>query len=405
MDNKKDANKFKIGIYFSATPQDGGGYQQKINILNILKDKTQDYNFLLVSSNSDINNFYQNYFKIFNPYRFQLAINFIRLFKKINGLYIFFERLTFFIYSRKIKKQCDLIFFLGPNEICYKLKIPYIFTVNDLMHKYYPQFPEVSRNGESERRDIMYSNGFENSSAIVCESNIGKEDVIKFYNINPEKIFVFPFLPPHYLIKEHSDEEIHQIIIKYRLPKKFIFYPANFWFHKNHVLIINALSILKSKGILLNVVFTGSIMDEGKQDNNYSQVIDLADKLNVLNQVFYLGRIPDEDISLLYKLSLALVMPTFFGPTNIPYIEAFYLDCPVITSKLRGIKEQVGDAAILIDPEDPGELVSAILQLDDENVRRNLIENGHKVLNSWTKKDYSDKIDNLFQYCMSHIEN
>jgi len=203
--------------------------------------------------------------------------------------------------------------------------------------------------------------------------------------------------------KQYTETETNQIILKYKLPNKYIFYPANFWFHKNHILIINAISLLRLQDIILDVVFTGSIFDGNNPHNCYNELMKLAERLNVSNQIHYLGRIPDEHISLLYKQSIALVMPTFFGPTNIPYLEAFYLDCPVITSNLRGIIDQVGNAAILIDPNCPNDLVNAILQLDNQILKRKLIENGHMILNNWTKTDYSNKMDHLLEFCRLKI--
>ena len=64
----------------------------------------------------------------------------------------------------------------------------------------------------------------------------------------------------------------------------------------------------------------------------------------------YLGYVPDEDMSGLYAGAVALVMPTFFGPTNIPVVEAWTFGCPVLTSDIRRIREQAGNAAVLVDP-------------------------------------------------------
>lgn len=392
----------RIGIYFSSFPDHGGGYQQKINVLEILKEKNTQDSFVLLTYNKDIQDSYQRFFRVVNVHLYETALGLIKAFKKNSGLYNFFEVLVLSAYSRRLKRECDLIFFLGPSDICYKLKIPYIFTVNDLMHKYYPHFPEVSSNGELDRRESMYRNGFANSLAIVCESETGKDDVISFYGSIPEKIFVFPFLPPHYLKKQFSLPEIERVKNRYKLPEKYIFYPANFWHHKNHQLIVKGLSLLKKEqGIRIDAVFIGSIMEEKAPQNCYQVTMDLARHLNVLDQVHYLGRISNDEISVLYRKACALVMPTFFGPSNIPYLEAFYLDCPVITSDLRGIKDQVDGAAILINPNYPEDLATAILQLKNPDLVRNLIDNGHIILNKWTKSDYSKRMDCLFEYCRS----
>jgi glycosyltransferase involved in cell wall biosynthesis len=70
-------------------------------------------------------------------------------------------------------------------------------------------------------------------------------------------------------------------------------------------------------------------------------------------------------------------MPTFFGPTNIPYLEAFQLGCPVVASDLPGIREQVGDAALLVDPRDSRAIADAMQKLwEDEALRARLVAAG-----------------------------
>jgi glycosyltransferase involved in cell wall biosynthesis len=79
----------------------------------------------------------------------------------------------------------------------------------------------------------------------------------------------------------------------------------------------------------------------------------------------------------LYKNAFALVFPTFFGPDNLPPLEAFALQCPVIASKVPGSTEQLGDAAILFDPKNPEEIANSILSVYlNPGVKQQLIEKG-----------------------------
>ena len=72
---------------------------------------------------------------------------------------------------------------------------------------------------------------------------------------------------------------------------------------------------------------------------------------------------PMNDMSALYAEAAGLVMPTFFGPTNIPVLEAFALGCPVVTSDIRGIREQTDGAAILVDPRSPEAIADGLRRL------------------------------------------
>jgi glycosyltransferase involved in cell wall biosynthesis len=117
--------------------------------------------------------------------------------------------------------------------------------------------------------------------------------------------------------------------------------------------------------------------------------MEAARRLGVHDQVRYLGFIPDHDMSALYREAVGLVMPTFFGPTNIPVLEAFALGCPVVTSDIRGIREQTNGGAILVNPRDPEAIADGLRRLltaTDE--RRVLIRRARDVMSRYTADDY-----------------
>ena len=110
------------------------------------------------------------------------------------------------------------------------------------------------------------------------------------------------------------------------------------------------------------MVFCGTYADYFRA-LNFIELRKLANQLGIAEHVFYLGMVPDEDMASLYTLSAGLVMPTFFGPTNLPPLEAWHYGRPVITSDIRGIREQIGDAGLLADPKSPPQLARAMLEL------------------------------------------
>lgn len=412
----------KIGVFYSSEPSSGGAYQYQTTFLEILK-KRKDDDIVIITSNKQIIHKYCNELQILDLSAYSRLLKPIKLIllllrkirnnkkdpltdknmvenQKIDNVkkISIKERIYYRLYHLLLAiTRIKLIIYPGPFDISFKLNIPYVFTVYDLQHRIQPEFPEVSINGVFEEREYLYSSALPNAVAVIADSQVGKEDIVNLYHITPDKIFVFPYLPPTYLNNNITLNKLNDIKSKYNLPDSYIFYPANFWHHKNHQLIIKAIAILKEKDVLIHAVFVGSKMDKW---DGFKKAMDLARDLNVIDQVHYLGYVENEEMSALYKLSIGLVMPTFFGPSNIPYLEAFYLDCPVITSDIRGIREQVKDAAILVDPTSHEELANAIVKLpNDEELRNGLIKNGHKVLDSWTYNDFSNELNRLLDYC------
>jgi glycosyltransferase involved in cell wall biosynthesis len=272
----------------------------------------------------------------------------------------------------------------SPSAKSFLTGIPYITPIHDLQHRINPDFSKECGIEVLQERAYRYKNITKTAQIMFVDSQIGKEDVENFYNVSSDRLLILPTLAQmnHLALKHTTCEDV---LKKYGLKANYLFYPAQLWMHKNHRLIVKALDLLKSKcKITLTAVFTGS--KQGEYDN----IVALASRLGVLNQIGFLGYVPDEDMRGLYQAALALVMPTYLGPTNVPVYEAWSAGCPVITSDIRGIREQVGNAGLLVDPDSPTQLADAIYALiHDKQLKKNLISNGYEKLNTYTEKDYA----------------
>ena len=276
--------------------------------------------------------------------------------------------------------QIDLTLSLEPNF--YTLEYPYITTVWDLQHKLQSYFPEVSADGEWDRREEFYTKMLGRAACVMTGTETGKAEIEKFYQVPAERIKVIPFFTPQFALT--TDRIARNAIAKYALPDRYLFYPAQFWPHKNHIGLLLAIKCLKEKyNLEFSLVLVGA--DKGAK----SHVIDMVKELDLSNQVYLLDFVPQADMAPLYHHAFALVFVTFFGPDNFPPLEAMALGCPVIASNVSGAKEQLADAAILVDPTQPEAIALAIKSLaEDPILRHNLIESGLKRANQWTAKDY-----------------
>jgi glycosyltransferase involved in cell wall biosynthesis len=91
-------------------------------------------------------------------------------------------------------------------------------------------------------------------------------------------------------------------------------------------------------------------------------------------------------------------MPTFFGPTNIPVLEAWALGCPVLTSDIRGIREQVQNAAVLADPRSVESIAEGISRLwNDKPLAEDLVRRGRQRLSAYTPADYRQRLIEILE--------
>ena len=264
------------------------------------------------------------------------------------------------------------------------LGIPTIVPIFDLMHRYHPEIPEL--NEKFKEREILYTYECEHATRILVDSEVGKQHVLECYGDGTSelgnKIRILPFIPSDYIYEAEDIEEL-----PYSIFPKYIFYPAQFWTHKNHTRLLQAIQKLKEKGIIINLVLVGS------EQNNEQTVENMIEQYGIQDQVKILGYVNNLEMVYLYKHARALVMPTLLGPTNIPQLEAFVLHCPVATSRIYAIPEQVGDAALLFDPLNVEEIAHCIerLWVDDE-LCQELINKGQKKAEAWGQQEFADTL-------------
>jgi len=299
----------------------------------------------------------------------------------------------------------DLMLYPTSNAISFEVGIPYIVAIHDLQHRLQPKFPEVSANGEWEAREYDLGNCITSATIVLVDSEVGKEDVLRFYGdrgIAEDEVMVLPFLPAPY-ISDASDLEVRRVLAAYGLERGYLFYPAQFWPHKNHVRIVEALALLRGQGLDVRLVLSGSHSGE-LREATFVAVKHKAAETGVGDLVRYLGRVPDEDMSALYLGSAGLIMPTFFGPTNIPPLEAFSLGRPVITSDIRGIREQMDGAALLIDPRSAESISAGIRRLLTEpGLADVLVTRGRERLTSFSRSDYLERLRSIIETARTRV--
>lgn len=268
------------------------------------------------------------------------------------------------------------------------VEAPYFITVWDLQHRLQPYFPEVSVSGWTwDKREQFYQYVLPRAASVITGTQAGKNEVVAFYRIPPERVKILPLPTPDFVRQAgvSAGSGFSGIMPPY------LFYPAQFWPHKNHVAVLLALKILVEREQLdFCVVFTGS--DKG----NLQHVQETATELGLNERVHFRGFVPREELIQLYRNAFALVFPSFFGPDNLPPLEAFALGCPVVAAQVSGADEQLGDAALFFDPKDEVQLATAIKALrDSPDLRERLVERGHARARQWTPSDYALKICDL----------
>ncbi len=382
----------RIGLYLGAAP--GGGTfqynQAMLDAVSALPDNL--YSTVVVYSEKQ----WDDYFLAYDLVTIYIERGFVgraigRVFRQWAMLDGVWRRISpwFLPVARvMLKCRCDLWIIPSQDGLCFQAPIAALEVVHDLMHRYEPQFPEVSENGEYERREKHYSAMCRWANGVLVDSEVGRDQLVESYAIDPNKVFVLPFIAPNYMSQENSPDGFEQ---RYQLPDKYLFYPAQFWQHKNHQRLIKALDRLTDLPEIQLVLV-------GAKKNGYLALIDLIKQLDLSHRVHFLGYVPDQDMPELYRRARAMIMPTFFGPTNIPPLEAFSVGCPAAVSRIYGMPKQVGDAALLFDPKSVQEIAITIRRLwTDDSLCSVLSNNGKLRVAAWGRSQFNFRLADIIE--------
>lgn len=288
-----------------------------------------------------------------------------------------------------LRESCDLWMFPSYDLRSYQFPVPALVSIHDLMFRYEKRFPESASRWSYLNKERINQNNCRWSTGILVDSELGRQQMIESYDIPASRVHALPFIAPRYmhLTEVRTDFDEH-----YRLPAKYIFYPAQFWWHKNHKKLIEAIARLKSELPDLKLVLSG-----GRQ-NAYDSVVKLVQDLSLADDVLFSGYVPDADMPEFYRRARAMIMPTYYGPTNIPPLEAFTVGCPVAISGTYGMPEQAGGAALHFNPDSVQEIADCIRRLwTDDRLCAELAEKGKAREASWGQTQFNERFRQIIE--------
>ncbi|MFT4703247.1 MAG: glycosyltransferase involved in cell wall biosynthesis [Bradymonadia bacterium] len=258
--------------------------------------------------------------------------------------------------------------------------MPYIQTVWDLQHRQQPWFPEVSAIQEWPLRERAYSDSIERATAVIVANSVAADELKRLYNATDDRIICAPHPAPAVspLPAEEAAAERRSLGLG---DESYVFYPAQFWPHKNHTTLLRAVALNNATRTPLRLVLTGS--DKGNRAHIQAQAAELG-----LTDTLFPGFVSDRALVALYQGAHALGFPSFFGPENLPPLEAFALECPVIAVDVPGMREQLGDAPLWVAPTDAAAMSDALGALHDAKTRRKHIKAGTLRLDGRSAEDY-----------------
>jgi glycosyltransferase involved in cell wall biosynthesis len=245
------------------------------------------------------------------------------------------------------REQIDLLYAPFGMVRFPRIGVPIVSMVVDLLHRDYPHsLPATERQFRESyfAKMVLYADRFQ-----VISDYTG-ERLSHHYNVPLNKIFR-TYLPIQDRLKPQTDGV--------GKANRFFFYPANFWPHKNHEVLLIAYQIYRHQAgrAAWDLVLTGS------DDSRRLVLQDLARRLGIERHVIFKGYLPEREFAQLFWAASGLTFPSLHEGLGIPLLEAMTLGVPVLTSDAGGLREVLGQAGVLVDPRKPVDLAAAMLKL------------------------------------------
>lgn len=269
------------------------------------------------------------------------------------------------------KHQLDLMHFPHFNvPILYTGK--YLVTIHDITPKFFPG-PLVRKSLIRKLGyNLVFKTGLSKAKKIITISNYTKQNIIKHFNANPDKIIITHLGFNQNLTNQITDQKIKEIKNKLNITKPFLFYVGVWRDHKNLPGLVKAFNILKSKYNLdIQLVLAGS------QDDRYPEIKQEINQSKYKSDIITPGFIEDSDLPLLYKAAKLFILPSYAEGFGLVALEAQSLNTPVIASNTTSLPEILEGSAVYFNPDDVHNMAEVINKvLADKSLYSDLQQKG-----------------------------
>jgi glycosyltransferase involved in cell wall biosynthesis len=274
--------------------------------------------------------------------------------------------------------DCDLVHIPNLFSVPRTLPCPYVMTVHDML-----EHMARAREQSGFWRSIYFQTTkrvLAGAARIFAVSNFTRNEIEKLFEIPSERIeVVYNAIDERFLHGHASEADRDLIARRYQVTYPFLLYAGRISPHKNVVRMIEAFSALKTELERdqaypdLKLIIIGDDLS-GNPDLRRTVV-----RSGVQNDVRFLGFIPIEVLRIFYDEAKVFVFPSLYEGFGLPPLEAMAHGTPVVTSNVSSLPEVVGNAAVLVNPENVFEIMRALHRvLTDQSLRARMKERGYQ---------------------------
>lgn len=239
----------------------------------------------------------------------------------------------------------------------YGKNIQVIGWIPDCQHKHLPHFFSAD---ELNKRDHNFQFLLNRCDRLIVSSRFAYDDLQRFYHVPEGKLAILRFYKQPVLNQAVMMREDLQK--KYRLSNRFFYLPNQFWAHKNHAVVIEALRLLADEGLDITVVCSGNLEDY-RNPCYFSELMQRVERSGLRDRFKVIGLVPLADVHALILYSMAMINPSLFEGWSTSVEEARANGKRIILSDIPVHREQSPPDALFFKPDSANELAKRIRQV------------------------------------------
>ena len=313
--------------------------------------------------------------------------------KKITGISFIDTKLNQVLtklYSGNVltKNNVDILYCPFSAATFAEKGVPTVSTILDIQHEFYPQFFTPQ---ELQHRRRFYQDIVNKAAYVTCISDYTKETFCDKYGYPIDRAQTI-----YIAIQNRFEKEDDIILDKLSIRgQQYIIYPANFWEHKNHKLLLNAFAMYANENRDVKLVLTGNPLEQADYYN------ELLKQLKIDDLTVITGYVSNEELYSLLKNAKGLIYPSLFEGFGIPVVEAMYLNKLIACSNLTSLPEIGCNAIHYFNPKKPDEILEGIVFLAQNEISDSIVAEYQNKLKEYESEKMVDEYLQLFENVMS----
>ena len=265
----------------------------------------------------------------------------------------------------------DLLFCPFTAPTYFEPGIPTVCTMYDLQFKTYPEFFAAE---DVAHRESTFNDACRRATALTAISDYSRDSAIAHGSLDPARIRTIHLRMAQRIASTGGHDK--SILDRLGLsPQRYLIYPANFWKHKNHEMLLTAFGMACHDGLAADI----KLVCTGAPGARQEWLISAARAMNLGERVLFPGYLPETELAALMAQCRGVVFPSLYEGFGLPVIEAMAAGVPVACSNTTSLPEVAAGAAIMFDPRVPAQIAEAIRALvQDDATCAELIKAGIK---------------------------